>query len=167
MVMYDKPSSFKKALQLLEPGAVISATGTGGDFIRPKSNTTPLLFVAGGIGITPFISHLLYLRQQDEYRDIVLIYSVSTMDDLTYVDAIKDSGIQVVIVTKSDTKLPVATWIHHNAQYLTKEDIVRYIPDTSRRSAYISGPPQMVDATKGILKRVGTKSITCDYFTGY
>lgn len=165
--MYDRPSSFKKTLQQLEAGAIVDATSIGGDFILPKSSATPLLFIAGGIGITPFISHLLYLKRQDEHRDIVLIYSVSTIDDLAYVDSIKDSGIRVVVVTESNIRLPVAAWIHHNAQYLTKEDFVMYIPDVSRRSVYVSGPPQMVDATKSLLKRIGAKSITCDYFTGY
>jgi ferredoxin-NADP reductase len=165
--MYDKPSSFKQSLRLLESGDVIDATGIGGDFILPKSSTTPLLFIAGGIGITPFISHLLYLRQQDEYRDIILIYSVSAIGDLAYIESIKDAGIQVIVVTENNARLPIATWTHHNAQYLTKEDIARYIPDASQRSAYVSGPPQMVDATKSMLKQVGAKSITCDYFTGY
>lgn len=164
---YDRPSSFKKALTTLQPGAIITATGIGGDFVLPRQPTTPLLFIAGGIGITPFISHLLYLRQQQQTRDIVLFYAVSSMDDLSYVNILEASGIRVIIVTKTTQGPPVSSWTHHDAQYLTQKDIKKYVPDAALRTAYVSGPPQMVDLTKSILKSVGVRHINCDYFTGY
>lgn len=165
--MYARPSSFKSALRTLSPGATITATGIGGDFVLPKQPETPLLFIAGGIGITPFISHLLYLQHRQQNRDIVLVYSVSTVEDLAYTDVLKDSGIQVIVVSKSEKPLPQSSWIHHNEQYVTGNDLIHYIPDISLRSAYISGPPQMVDSTKEILHQLNLRHVTCDYFTGY
>ena len=51
-------SSFKRTFAELPPGSRIQATTVGGDFVLPADTAEPLLMVAGGIGITPFISHL-------------------------------------------------------------------------------------------------------------
>ncbi|MDB5187186.1 MAG: oxidoreductase [Candidatus Saccharibacteria bacterium] len=165
--MYDRPSSFKTALHDLKPGTIVTATGIGGDFILPKDTTTPLLLIAGGIGITPFISHLLYLRKKNVATDITLIYFVSTIKDLVYANTIKTSGIRVIVVTTDKNSLPDPNWILHSAQRIAVHDITKYIPDITTRSVFISGPPQMVDDMKHTVKQLHAKHITCDYFTGY
>lgn len=165
--MYDKPSSFKRALRSLKPGTAVAATGVGGDFILPKQLDTPLLFFAGGIGITPFISHLLYLQSELKKRDVILIYAVTTVEDLAYIDILKKSDVKVIVVSKSKKSLPVSSWIHHNAHHITGSDLVNYIPDITLRSSYVSGPPHMVDSTKDTLRQLSVRRITCDYFTGY
>lgn len=48
-----KSSSFKKALKNLRPGDAIEAHDLEGDFVVDDSETT-FVFIAGGIGITPF-----------------------------------------------------------------------------------------------------------------
>lgn len=165
--MYDKSSSFKAALKSLHKGAVIHATTVGGDFILPTQPNAPLLFIAGGIGITPFISHLLALRQQHETRDIVLVYSVSSMDDLAYVDLLRSADIRVIVVTPSNEQLPVSSWQHVNEKHISTELFDELIPDTVTRRVYVSGPPAIVDRTKQIMKQLGVHRVTSDYFTGY
>ncbi len=53
-------SSFKKSLLELAPGAVISAAHLSGDFTLPEKKREKVAFIAGGIGITPIVSHYLY-----------------------------------------------------------------------------------------------------------
>jgi len=165
---YDPSSSFKMALRSLNKGAVIESTGISGDFTLPKDTSTPLLYIAGGIGITPFISHLKQLAKQKELRDITLFYSVSTIDELAYEDILVTSGIKVFVVTASDStiKLP-DDWVHINNAYLTKDIIVKYVPDAAYRSAFVSGPPAMIDGVKKQLKILRAKHIKTDYFIGY
>lgn len=165
--MYDKSSSFKSALKDLHKGAIISGTTIGGDFVLPANTETPLLFVAGGIGITPFISHLLYLKVQQERRDVVLLYSVSSITDLAYVDVIRESGIRAIVFTQTNEPLHVPSWTLVNDRYLTKAAIERLLPDVAERTAYVSGPPDMVDAAKSALKQLRVEHIVTDYFTGY
>jgi ferredoxin-NADP reductase len=165
--MYERPSSFKRTLTALQDGDIIDATSVAGDFVLPKDAGIPLLFIAGGIGITPFISHLLALEQQKQHRDITLIYMVSDIDDMAYVSIIKGAGVRVIIVTKTNKAMPVASWIHHNGQRLTNDDVIRYIPDAPNRHAYISGPPAMVDSMKHAVRQTGVKHVKSDYFTGY
>ncbi len=163
----EHPSSFKRALQELRHGDYIDATGISGDFVMPHSTETPLLFVAGGVGITPFISHLTQLRKDKQSRDITLIYAVNTIDDIAYADELKRAAIHVIIICKTREPLPVPSWNHVNESHIDSNDITRHIPDVAARSIYISGPPAMVAASKSILKHSGAKHVHTDYFTGY
>lgn len=163
----ETPSSFKAALKNLHKGVVIHATTVGGDFIIPKEPDIPLLFIAGGIGITPYISHLLDLQQRNDVRDIVLVYAVQAMDDIAYIDILKRAGIRVIIVTLSAEEVPVPSWQHVNRQHLSAEVIKEILPDLHRRRVYVSGPPAIVNNTKHIMKSLKIKGVISDYFTGY
>src|ERR1700722_16878985 len=72
----DQSSSFKKALFKLKPGTELRMADPMGDFVLPKLIQTPLIFVAGGIGITPFHSMLSWLAATGEVRPIKLLYAV-------------------------------------------------------------------------------------------
>jgi ferredoxin-NADP reductase len=165
---YDPSSSFKKALRELKKGSVIESTGISGDFTLPKDTLTPLLYVAGGIGITPFISHLQTLKRRKEARDIVLFYSISSIDELAYKDILEAAGIKVFIITKTAQGLTLPkNWVHINEPFITKDILATYVSDVAARSAYISGPPLMIDGVKKQLKRLHVAHIKTDYFIGY
>jgi len=163
---YEPSSSLKKALRELNDGAVIEATGISGDFVLPKDKMAPLLYVAGGIGITPFISHLQYLMRNKETRDIVLFYLINNIGELAYKDILVRSGIKVVVVTKSDVPLKLPNgWVHSEA--IDQKVFSDTVSDIENRMAFISGPPAMIDATKKMLKNVHVRHIKTDYFIGY
>lgn len=165
---YEPSSSFKKALRVLEKGAVIESTGISGDFTLPKDELIPLLYVAGGIGITPFISHLQTLKGRKEARNIVLFYSISSIDELAYKDILEAAGIKVFIVTKTNQPLTLPkAWVHINEPFITKDILVKYVSDIDARFAYISGPPLMIDSVKKQLKQLRVTRIKTDYFIGY
>jgi ferredoxin-NADP reductase len=165
---YEPSSSFKKALRELKKNAFVQATGISGDFTLPKNTQTPLLFVAGGIGITPFISYLQMMKQRGETRDIVLLYAISTIDELAYKDILEASGVKVYVVISSKIRLVLPKgWIHINEAFMTKEAIGAHVTDIVKRTAYISGPPALVDGVKKHLKQLSVKHIRTDYFIGY
>ncbi len=67
------PSSYKRALAAAQPGATLAVTGTWGDFILPRGDA-PVLMVAAGIGVTPFVSQLRQLQLSGRERDVVLVH---------------------------------------------------------------------------------------------
>ena len=81
---YDRPSSFKSAMLAMRPGDKITASQLAGEFILPKDPKKKLVFIAGGIGITPFRSMLKYLIDHNEKRSIVTVYSCNTVDEISY-----------------------------------------------------------------------------------
>lgn len=162
----ENTSSFKKALLALEPGAKISATSVGGDFVLP-SGDSPLLLVAGGIGITPYISQLEQLSASGSKRDVALVYAISRPDDLAYADMLAKTSCKVTVVSATKpTKLPKGwTWLE--AQRLTGDQLLSAVPDAGTRHTYLSGTPVMVAALKRALRRSGARRIHTDVFIGY
>lgn len=156
----EKSSSFKKALLSLEPGDKVHATGIGGDFLLPSDPSEPVLLVAGGIGITPFLSQL----RHESSRDAVLVYGVSSPDEVPFVEEL--AGVRVVLVGPSKPHVLPERWTYVEAAFLSPEVIAEAVPDLAKRRAYVSGPPAMVNAVRpGLAKRC--KGVKTDYFTGY
>ena len=153
----DQGSSFKRQLEQLKVGSKIHTTGIRGDFTLPTSADDKLLFIAGGIGITPFISHL---RSLTSPRDIVLLYFVRSPQDTAYKDFLDASNITVHYFYQdgSDTE----------ASKTSLDDTIlqTYVTDVRKRTAYVSGAPAMVDSTKTVL-RGKVRRVRTDYFTGY
>ncbi len=81
-------STFKRSLNALRPGERIRATRIGGDFALPPG-PEPLLRLAGGVGITPFMSQQRDLVMVAADRDVVLVYAVSTPEELGYRQELK------------------------------------------------------------------------------
>ncbi|MFT4245505.1 MAG: hypothetical protein QM571_03150 [Micrococcaceae bacterium] len=157
-VKFNNPgSTFKNNLAKLPTEAIIQTTGVAGDFTLPKDSNEKLLFIAGGIGITPFISHI----KAHPDRDITLLYFVPSADEIAYKDFLDISGIKVAYFTTRGEKVSGV----ENGR-LSANIIQKYVPDAKERIAYISGPPAMVTDTKSQLNRK-VKKIKTDYFSGY
>lgn len=157
----EQSSSFKRELLALAPGTRLSATGVHGDFVWPRGDS-PLLLVAGGIGVTPFLSQL----RQDVRRDVVLVYGVPDADDVPYRDELVSTGVPVVLVAPTaPTSLPEG-WTYVEAPFLTGDLVAAAVPDAAGRIAFVSGPPAMVDALRASL-RVRCRRVRTDHFTGY
>ncbi|KQX74545.1 ferredoxin--NADP reductase [Aeromicrobium sp. Root472D3] len=156
----EKSSSFKRALLDLEPGSRVRGTGIGGDFVLPADPATPLLLVAGGIGITPFLSQL----RHEGSRDAVLVYGATSADEVPFVEEL--AGVRVVLVCPGRPGGLPEGWTHVDAAFLSADVIAEAVPDLRERRAYVSGPPAMVNAVRpGLRGRVA--GLRTDYFSGY
>lgn len=158
-------SSYKRALAAVEPGSTLAATGVWGDFILPKQTTTPLLMVAAGIGVTPFVSQLRHLTAVGERRDIVFVFVASDASQLVFRDDIAASGVPVIVFTKDEPdNLPVG-WSWAGGIRIDHAALERFVPDLDARHAYVSGPPALIaDLAPALAK---SRSITTDAFAGY
>lgn len=170
--IFEPMRGFKKALLAMKPGDTIMAAQVAGDFVMPKNANQKLAFVAGGIGITPFRSMLQHLILNDQKRDIVLFYMVSSPEEISYrevLNAATKYGVTVVPVLSLPKGInKPANWSYPTG-YLTKELLNKYAPDFAERRFYLSGPPPMVQGYKTLLRSQGLapKAIVSDYFSGY
>jgi ferredoxin-NADP reductase len=162
-----RSSSFKTALLALQPGESISATSVGGDFTLPKDASRPLLLVAGGIGITPFISHLEQLHSSAERRDVVVVYSASTPDELAYAPRLEQFGHPVLVLSRTEPGHLPAGWTYLGHGPLTTAMLAEHVPDSAAREALVSGPPSFVSTVRRTLRHAGVRRVRSDYFTGY
>jgi ferredoxin-NADP reductase/Na+-translocating ferredoxin:NAD+ oxidoreductase RnfD subunit len=164
--MGGKMSTFKQKLFTLQEGEEITVSQLSGDFVLPRDSSEKLVFIAGGIGITPFRSMVQWLIDTQSSRDIVLIYACNTPEDFAYLDVFmraQSCGVRLVLLAK---EAPVG-WQGQRG-YLTIEMLQKEVPDSTVRHFYISGPGGMVTAYKKLLRKHGISlsRITTDYFPG-
>jgi glycine betaine catabolism B len=168
---YPESSSFKKALADMNEGDTIIASQLSGDFIMPRNKKKKLIFIAGGIGITPFRSMIKYLIDKKEKRDIVLIYANKTEDDIAYKEildlAAKSINLKIIYVI-NELKNKTISW-DGRMGYVNGELILEEIKDFQERKFYISGPRAMVLSTDTVLQKLGIPSnkIKTDFFPGF
>ena len=161
-------SSYKKALAAIDPGAELSVTGVWGDFVLPAKTSTPVLMVAAGIGVTPFVSQLRHLRLERQgggARDVVFVYVASGAEELAFRQDLEDAGIPVIVFTRDEpTDLP-PHWTWAQGVRLDAAGLEQVVPDLASRHAYISGPPGLIaDLAPALEKAHG---LTTDAFSGY
>ena len=161
----DSDSSFKTALGALEPGARVRATGVWGEFVLPADIARPVLLIAAGIGITPFLSQIAALDGRN--RDIVLVFAVADTAELAVLDGTDLSGVSVrVIAPEPPAELPSGA-VYLGSGRLNRERLVDAVPDVASRSAWVSCPPALVDEIKPALRGLGVRRVHTDYFSGY
>ena len=164
-------SSFKKNLLNMKEGNKIYAIGPAGDFVLPKNETIPLIFLAGGIGITPFRSMLEYLIAKKVLRNITLFYSNSTVDDIAFRNTLTQAahviGLKTIYTLTNIDNIPL-DW-KGSQGFIDEKMIAKEVLNYKKSLFYISGPVVMVKATQKVLSSLGVLrgNIKTDYFPGY
>lgn len=163
----ERVSSYKTALRAMKPGGVIVASQLAGDFTLPERASEKVAFIAGGIGVTPFISHISHLAHATTPTpDAVLFYCNNTAAEIAYRDKLTAaSSILPLRVVHILAKEKVDNFEHG---FLTEDIIRRHTPDYLERTWYISGPPGMVSAYTKLLLAMGIsrRRIKRDFFPG-
>jgi glycine betaine catabolism B len=165
-------STYKKKLLSLQPGDTLLAGPLSGDFTLPQDERQKLVFIAGGIGITPFRSMFQYLIDSKEKRDLVLLYSNKSFEDISYQNFLDEAErvltAKIVYVLTDKTTTPSKAG-NYEQGYITESMVRKHVTEWQNRWYYISGPNAMVESYKKVLTGMGVsqKNIKTDYFTGY
>ncbi len=160
----ENGSSFKRALSVLKPGDKLRISDPMGDFVLPKDKSRPLLFAAGGIGITPFRSIIKSLVDSGEQRDVVIVYSARHEDELAFTELLEQSKLRVNYIISQ----PADDWNGLTGN-LSPEQISTLVPDADKRIIYMSGPEPMVESLVEAFKSQGVPEhrLVGDYFPNY
>ncbi|HEX9012377.1 MAG TPA: RnfABCDGE type electron transport complex subunit D [Anaerolineaceae bacterium] len=167
---YKHSSTFKKALLSMGRNDEIVAAQLAGDFVLPEDPRQKCVFIAGGIGVTPFRSMIQYLLDTHQPRPITLFYSNPNAGEIVYQGvfdrAEKELGIRTIYTLTEGQKLP-AGWKGQLGR-ITPEMIQKVVPDYRGSLFYISGPVAMVTDFQKTLRRMGVKGsqIKTDLFSG-
>jgi ferredoxin-NADP reductase len=165
---YNPSSTYKYALSQMKLGDEIYVSQLAGNFTLGGKENTKRVFIAGGVGITPFRSMVKYIVDTKQQVDITLIYVVGFAQELAYKELFIEAaqyGVKFVpVITTTNTSGDG----YRHAQ-LDEQLLREVVPDSAERIFYISGPNMMVDATKDHLKKIGVKrrAIRTDHFSGY
>jgi len=157
---YEKPSTFKQALAKMEPRDEIIASDLRGEFTLPDNPDAKLVFIAGGIGITPFRAMTKWILDNKKHRDVILLFSNKTKEDIIFGDIFKEAeqfGLKTIYLNTD------------KGEHVDEKLILKKVPDFKERTFYISGPQPMVEIFGKMLGKMGLKKnqIKSDYFPGY
>ena len=151
--VFREESNYKKALWTKKVGDDLEINGPFGGFILDEKDTTPRLFIAGGIGITPFRSMIKYWRDKKLTLDIKLLYSVKSATEAAFGDELKDF---IIVESEKEGRLD-------------EGKIKKYCPDWQSRSWWMCGAPAMVAVFMELGEKMGMASekLKSEDFTGY
>ncbi|MFF1251299.1 FAD-dependent oxidoreductase [Pseudarthrobacter sp. NPDC058329] len=159
-------SAAKKVLLSLQPGDEVMATSVGGDFVLPRDPRKPVLMMAAGIGITPFLSHISFGGMED--RDAVLLVLARSADELAYADELKAAGIRVVARIADGSEPPShITAFPADGARVDGEALKALVPDIAGREVYVSGSPASVASLRRAARQAGARRVHVDSFSGY
>ena len=174
--VYEPSNTYKQALMGMPVGGMVSVSGLSGEFTLPKNKKKKLVFIAGGIGITPFRAMAQQMIDTKDTRDAALLYSNKTLTEVAYKDVFdraKEVGLKTVYVITNEKvgeKIggPAAPAGVYGGM-LDAALIMREVPDFKERMFYLSGPHGMVEAFKKTLHGMGVSrfNIKADYFPGF
>jgi len=166
------PSIFKQKLSSLNPGEKIRFFGPLGVFVLPEQSERPLVFLAGGIGITPLHSMLLHAKAINYKTPITLFVSCSTVEEAAFYDELTNISQEhqsiKVIYTITHPEESQTPWIGETGR-ISPELIKKYVPQEANAQYFICGPQKMVDAMVEMVQEMNVppEQIKKENFTGY
>lgn len=160
----DRVSTFKQTLFGLPTDSRVQLSEPMGDFVLPKDNTLPLIYVVGGIGVTPVRSMVKWLTDNHEKRSVHLIYGVRQLEEVVFRELFESYGAKLDIVLSEQ----MAGWSGRTG-HLSSELILELAGDNADQLMYLSGPEPMVKQLEQDLlqKDVKREKLVVDAFPGY
>ncbi|MEG1569158.1 MAG: iron-sulfur cluster-binding domain-containing protein [Oscillospiraceae bacterium] len=143
-------------LNNVKTGDCFLANGPAGVFrFQPVFHSKKSLFLAGGSGITPFMSMLREIIDAGLDRDVVMLYGCRCEDAALYHDelcayAAANDNFAYHLVVSDDAE----NWKGEKG-FINEELIKRLVPDFAERTCYICGPQIMNDFCKNELENMG------------
>lgn len=165
-------SAFKTALKDLSVGAELQLAGPNGSFTLHQDVAQSAVMIAGGIGITPFISMIRDAVAQGSTQSITLFYSNRNPASTAYLSELEDLARAnpnfELVATMTGLEGEAADWTGETG-LIDHEMLARHLPDIAAPIYYCVGPDGMVNATKEMLKgaSIAADQMRFEKFTGY
>jgi ferredoxin-NADP reductase len=167
-----RDSAFKRVLKSAAPGLRVKIEGPTGSLTLHKNPSKPAVFLAGGIGITPFRSIARDAAAQNLPQQIYLFYSNRRPEDSAYLDELQQLQSKYprfhLIATMTNMDASNAPW-RGETGLLSGELLRKHVHDLSGPIYYIAGPPAMVAGMRQMLVGAGVDGddIRTEDFAGY
>lgn len=167
-----RDTAFKRVLKEMPIGSPLRIEGPLGSFTLHSSTTRPAVFLAGGIGITPFRSMIVNIARQELPYRFALFYSNRRPEDSAFLDELQQIGSEnrnyQMICAMTEMEKSKRPWKGETG-FIDKVMLARFISDLAAPIYYIAGPPAMVAAMKQVLTGAGVNEdeIRSEDFAGY
>jgi predicted ferric reductase len=146
---------FSAAVGNVPTGTAAYLDGPHGAFSIERYRAAGYVFIAGGIGITPFLSMLRTMADRGDARPVTLIYADKGWDDVAYRDVLDELRARIDLDLVYVLEEPHDEWTGERG-LVTPELLERCLPaDQLQRMHMICGPPVMMDIVRDALLERG------------
>jgi len=172
VAMRMRDTGFKRVVSALPIGAPFFLEGPFGDLTLHRDTARPAVFLAGGIGITPFRSMIRHATEVESAHKIFLFYSIrrfkegAFLDELHEIQELNHRFKFIPTITNPDG---VPHLWRGELGHITEPMLRSWIPDFQDPIFYIAGPPGMVAGMREMLGVAGAPddNIRAEEFAGY
>jgi ferredoxin-NADP reductase len=167
-----RDSLFKRTLSALPLGTEVSLRGPMGSFVLHRDASRPAVFLAGGIGIAPFLSMLSSAAIDKTHPPIFLFYANRHIEDAAFMDTLWDLEMSNQNFHFFPTFTRIATghggWKGATGP-INAEMLSKHLSDLQDPIYYVAGPPGMVSGAHQTLveRAVPEENIRIEHFAGY
>jgi ferredoxin-NADP reductase len=167
-----RDTAFKRVLRSIALPAEVTIAGPYGKFTLHTDPARPAVFLAGGIGITPFFSISVQAARDHQPHELFLFYSSRRPEDAAFLSALLNLAGQNpsfhFVPTMTETEKSKVEWKGERA-VINRELLERHVPSLQGPIYYIAGPPAMVKAMRQMLTEAGAEEddIRTEEFSGY
>ena len=165
-------SAFKRHLQELPDGDELRVAGPNGSFTLHEDAARPAVFIAGGIGITPFMSMIRNAAHCALAHKITLFYSNRDPAAAAFLAELRDlekvNANFRLIATMTEIQDESCSWSGETG-FIDQEMLARHLPDLGTPIYYCVGPTSMIVSTREMLESAGVANddMIFEQFTGY
>lgn len=167
-----RDSAFKRVLKAAPAGSPVRMDGPNGEMVLHDDAARPAVFLAGGIGITPFLSMARHANRQRLPHHLYLFYSNRRPEDAAFLTELQDMEQRNpnyhLIATMAEAEKSARPWSGETG-FIRREMLERHLPDTATPVYYFAGPPAMTAAMQEMLQGIGIGEDAMRYeeFYGY
>lgn len=167
-----RDSAFKALLRDAPPGTTVMISEADGDLVLHRDVSRPAVLVAGGIGITPFLSIARHAAHESLQHPLQLFYSNWRPELAAFLAELEDlqqgNPQFQLIATMTAPETSAQPWSGETG-VIDAELLQRHLPDLTRPVYYLAGPPPMALAMLSLLQDLGIDddAIKSAEFYGY
>jgi ferredoxin-NADP reductase len=167
-----RDTAFKRVLGRMPLESQVKVEGPFGDLVLHNNQARAAVFLAGGIGITPFRSMVVRAAKEQLPHHLFLFYFNRRPEDAPFLEELK--GVELgnpnfkFVGTMTDMAKSRRSWDGETG-FLDHEMLSRYLKRAASPIYYIAGPPAMVNALRDMLNHGGVddEDIRLEEFAGY
>lgn len=152
-VMRLSNTAFKRALSVVPTGTTIALKGPAGTFHLDPDDTRPAVFLAGGVGIAPFLSMLRQAAHDRSQRPFYLFHSNHEASDSAHLSELSrlatDGSLRLAFIP-TITGGASSGWMGEKGR-IDAAMLRRHVPASTHSVYYVSGPSQFVSAMISVL----------------
>jgi glycine betaine catabolism B len=176
-----RDSPYKKRLSTLEIGTTVKVRGPEGQFILHEDYSKSVIFLSGGIGVTPFRSMIKYATDKQLPLKIIMFDSNRNSNNILFKQEFDEwasinKNLKIIYTISEENQDE-----HHSSGTnewkgefgrIDKAMILKYVDDKTLKNSiiYICGPPSMLKSMQSLIQQeleIPKERIMIEEFTGY